>query len=129
MPQLRREVDNWLSLAEEFQDVIMTVSVSLPAVLPGSRMYWDSVHSSREFRSWHGELLPSLQMTEFYIQNNSEIAFADANAALVELGQGIIRISQNGGNPVKFGGYMLGGKDHAEVAENAIFNDVLGRLS
>jgi radical SAM superfamily enzyme YgiQ (UPF0313 family) len=128
LPQLRREVDNWLSLAEEFQDVIMTVSVSLPAVLPGSRMYWDSIHSSSEFRSWHGELLPSLRMTESYIQRNSEISFADANAALVELGQGIIRLSQNGGNPVKFGGYMLGGKDDTEAAERAIFDNVLGRL-
>jgi hypothetical protein len=128
LPQLRREVDNWLSLAEEFQDIIMTVSVSLPAVLPGSRMYWDSIHSSSEFRSWHGELLPSLQMTKFYIQHNSEIAFADANAALLELGQGIIRISQNGGNPVKFGGYMLGGKDDTEATERSIFDEALGRL-
>jgi hypothetical protein len=68
-------------------------------------------------------------MTEFYIQRNSEIAFADANAALLELGQGIIRISQNGGNPVKFGGYMLGGKDKDEVTERAIFDGVLERLS
>jgi radical SAM superfamily enzyme YgiQ (UPF0313 family) len=128
LPQLRREVDNWLSLAEEFQDVIMTVSVSLPAVLPGSRMYWESVNSSSEFRSWHGELLPSLQMTKYYIQHNSEIAFADADAALVELGQGIIRISQNGGNALKFGGYMLGGKDDTEAAEVAIFDEVLARL-
>jgi hypothetical protein len=128
LPQLRREVDNWLSLAEEFQDVIMTVSVSLPAVLPGSRMYWESFHSSSEFRSWHGELLPSLQMTKYYIQHNSGITFADANAALVELGQGVIRISQNGGNPVKFGGYMLGGKDDTEAVEVAILNEVLDRL-
>ena len=128
LSQLRNEVDNWLSLAEEFQDIIMTVSVSLPAVLPGSRMYWDAIQSSSEFRAWHNELLPSLQMTEFYIQSNCDIAFADANAALIELGQGIIRISQNGGNPIKFGGYMLGGKDQAERAELTIFDDVLRRL-
>jgi hypothetical protein len=68
-------------------------------------------------------------MTEFYIQQNSEIAFADANAALLELGRGVIRISQNGGNPIKFGGYMLGGKDKDEIAERAIFKGVLERLS
>jgi hypothetical protein len=128
LPQLRREVDNWLSLAEELQDVIMTVSVSLPGVLPGWRMYWQSFHSSSEFRSWHGELLPSPQMTKYYIQHNCEITFVDANATLVELDRGIIRISQNGGNPVKFAGYMLGGKDDTGAAEVAIFNEALDRL-
>ena len=67
-------------------------------------------------------------MTEFYIRRNTETTFADANAALIELGQGIIRISRNGGNPVKFGGYMLGGKDQAESVELAIFNDALRQL-
>lgn len=50
LTDLRREVDHWLALAETYADNVTTVSVAAPALVRGSRMYWDTYLSSRELR-------------------------------------------------------------------------------
>jgi radical SAM superfamily enzyme YgiQ (UPF0313 family) len=51
LTDLRREVDNWLVLAEAYQGNVTTVSVAAPALVPVSRMYRDGFVSTRELRS------------------------------------------------------------------------------
>lgn len=106
---MKEEVDNWLALTETYQENITTVSVALPAVIPGSRMYWESYNQIPEVKKLHGEIISSRRLSELYIKHNSEVEIEDVEAAIAELGQGVLEIANRGGNPVKFGGYMMGG--------------------
>ncbi|MCB9076629.1 MAG: hypothetical protein H6631_03505 [Anaerolineaceae bacterium] len=115
---LKREVENWLAFVEAYQEYIVSVAVSLPAIQPGSRMYWESYQQIPEVRKWHGELLPSRQLTEFYIKKYSDVTINDVEAALLDLRNGIDTIAQSG-NPVSFGGYMMQG-DGQEDQERAL---------
>jgi hypothetical protein len=92
---LRREVDHWLALAETYADNVTTVSVAAPALVPGSRMYWDTYLCSREVRELHGELLPSRRLSAIYVRENTHVQLEDVEAALTELGRGIIEIGGN----------------------------------
>lgn len=124
---LRTEVDNWLALAETYSDQITTVSVAAPAIIPGSRMYWDSYNTIPAVKAWHGEIVPSRKLTELYIQKNTEVSLADVEAALAELGRNIILIGQKGGH-MKFGGYMFGGVDGDEAMERRLLDDIFAEL-
>ncbi|UNO40264.1 hypothetical protein [Streptomyces sp. MST-110588] len=115
---LRSEVDNWLSLAETYRDSITTISVAAPGVIPGSRMYWDSFNSDPEVRAAHGEIIPARHLTELYIREHTDVELADVEAAIAEVGRGVISLGEEHGH-MKFGGYMLGGKDEDEEAERA----------
>ncbi|WP_199931033.1 B12-binding domain-containing radical SAM protein [Streptomyces sp. CB02923] len=125
--QLRSEVDNWLALAQQYQDIITTVSVAAPAIVPGSRMYWEAYNSSPEVRSWHGEILPSRKLTELYLRTNTEVRLADVEAALTDLGRGVIQMGE-AGSGMKFGGYMLGGTDQEERQEQDLLDDLCRQL-
>ncbi|OKH99090.1 hypothetical protein A6A06_26255 [Streptomyces sp. CB02923] len=113
---LRSEVDHWLSLAETYRDAITTVSVAAPGVIPGSRMYWESFRSDAKVRAVHGEIIPARQLTERYVREHTDVELADVEAAIAEVGRGVISLGEERGH-MKFGGYMLGGKDEDEEAE------------
>ncbi|MGW1810654.1 B12-binding domain-containing radical SAM protein [Streptomyces sp. NPDC002078] len=125
--KLRSEVDNWLALAEQYQDIITTVSVAAPAVVPGSRMYWEAYNSRPEVRSWHGEILPSRKLTDLYLRSNTEVRLPDVEAALTDLGRGVIRMGE-AGSGMKFGGYMLGGTDQEERQEQDLLDALCRQL-
>jgi radical SAM superfamily enzyme YgiQ (UPF0313 family) len=128
LSDLRREVDNWLALAETYDGNVTTVSVAAPALVPGSRMYWDTYVSSRELRELHGEILPSRRLSAIYVRENTEVELEDVEAALTELGRGIIEIGERGGG-MKFGGYMLGGVDEAEAEERVLLEEAVGMVA
>lgn len=127
MKLLRSEVQNWLAIAEEYQDLITVVSVASPAIIPGSRMYWEMYRDHPEVRSAHGETLPSRRLTALYIRQNTEVELADVEAAIAEVGRGVLELGQRDGQ-MKFGGYMLGGLDEDEAAERRLLQDILARL-
>jgi hypothetical protein len=58
-------------------------------------MYWDTYLSSRELRELHGELLPSRRLSAIYVRENTHVQLEDVEAALTELGRGIIEIGGN----------------------------------
>ncbi|SEG74231.1 Radical SAM superfamily enzyme YgiQ, UPF0313 family [Thermomonospora echinospora] len=124
---LKSEVDDWLSLAETYRDQITTVSVSPPAVIPGSRMYWEMYNDDPRVRAGHGEIISTSRLTERYIRRNTEVEPADVAAAMAEIARGVITIGRERGG-MKFGGYMLGGTDTEETAEYALLNDLCSRL-
>lgn len=124
MRQLREEVDNWLAIAEAYAGQVTTISVAAPAIIPGSRMYYDSYKSDPRVREWHGELLPTRRLSELYIEQNTEVTLADVEAALHELGKGIIALDNSGAN-IKFGGYMMGGVDDEEAREMNLLNSAM----
>lgn len=127
MQQLREEVDNWLAIAETYAGQVTTISVAAPAIIPGSRMYFDSYKSDQRVREWHGELLPTRRLSEFYIEQNTEVTLKDVEAALRELGKGVIALDNAGAN-IKFGGYMMGGVDDAEAREMNLLNEAMKQL-
>jgi radical SAM superfamily enzyme YgiQ (UPF0313 family) len=124
---LKSEVENWLAIAEEYRDYITTISVAAPAVIPGSRMYWDMYTSDERVRSAHGEIIPTRQFTDLYIRQNTAVELCDVEAAITEVGRGVIELGRSRGN-MKFGGYMLGGKDHEEAAELRMLDQICARL-
>jgi radical SAM superfamily enzyme YgiQ (UPF0313 family) len=124
---LSTEVENWLRIAETYQDMITTVSVSPPGIIPGSRMYWDLYNDYPQVRSWHGELLPARRLTELYLRQNTEVDITDVEAALNDLGRGVIELSQRGGK-MKFGSSALGGTDSEELRERRILADIWAGL-
>ena len=126
---LRLEVEQWLAIAESYQDVLTTVSVAMPAIIPGSRMYWDTYQNSPDARASHGELIPCRKLTEHYIAENTEVTIQDVEAAIQDIGRGVIQLAQNGANPVKFGGYMMGGKDDEEEHEREMLRESLAGLT
>ncbi len=73
LKKLRAEVNSWLEMAETYRDLITTVSVSPPAIIPGARMYWDSYNDHPQVRAWHGEILSARRLTELYIHENSDV--------------------------------------------------------
>ncbi len=125
---LKREVDSWLTFAEVYQENITTISVALPAIIPGSKMYWESYQQIPEVRRWHGELIPTRKLTELYLEKFTHITIADAESALRDVARGILTIAQKG-NPVKFGGYMFGGVDEQETRERTMLSNILGDIS
>lgn len=127
MAQLRSEVDNWLAIAESFAGQVTTISVAAPAIIPGSRMYFDSYKSDARVREWHGELLPTRRLSELYIDQNTDVTLKDVEAALAELGKGVIALDNAGAN-IKFGGYMMGGVDDTETREMTLLNNVMKHL-
>lgn len=127
LSQLKKEVENWLSIAEAYTGSITTISVAAPAIIPGSRMYHDAFNKHAAVREWHGELLPIRKLSELYIRENTEVELADVEAALAELGRGVIALDNNGAN-VKFGGYMLGGVDHEESHERRLLEGIVSSL-
>jgi radical SAM superfamily enzyme YgiQ (UPF0313 family) len=124
---LRSEVESWLAIAETYQDLITTVSVAAPGVIPGSRMYWEMYNANSDVRATHGETLPSRKLTEMYVRQNTEVELADVEAAIAEVGRGVISLGRHRGH-MKFGGYMLGGLDDDETAERRLLNDICARL-
>ncbi|MFI6757529.1 B12-binding domain-containing radical SAM protein [Micromonospora sp. NPDC050417] len=125
--QLKQEVDNWLSIAEAYAGSVTTISVAAPAIIPGSRMYRDALKQHAEVREWHGELLPIRKLSELYIRENTEVQLADVEAALADLGRGVIALDNAGAN-IKFGGYMLGGVDHEETHEHHLLDEIFADL-
>jgi hypothetical protein len=87
-------------------------------------MYFDSYNSDPRVREWHGELLPTRRLSELYIKQNTEATLKDVEAALNELGRGVIALDNSGAN-IKFGGYMMGGVDDAEAREMTILNNAM----
>lgn len=124
MRQLRKEVDDWLAIAELYAGRVTTISVAAPAIIPGSRMYFDSYNSDSRVREWHGELLPIRRLSELYIEQNTEVTLRDVEAALHELGKGVIALDNSGAN-IKFGGYMMGGVDDTEAREMNLLNNAM----
>lgn len=127
MQNLHREVENWLAIAEEYAGQVTTISVAAPAIIPGSRMYFDSYNSDPRVREWHGELLPTRRLSELYIEQNTEVTLRDVEAALHDLGKGVIALDNAGAN-IKFGGYMMGGVDDAEAREMSLLNAAMSGL-
>jgi hypothetical protein len=123
MQMLRTEVDNWLSMAEQYRDQITTISVAAPGIIPGSRMYWDSYRDHSEVRACHGEMVPTRRLTELYVRENTEIQLADVEAAIADVGRGVIALGIERGD-MKFGGYMLGGYDEDEAAELRLLDEI-----
>ncbi|MBF6329594.1 B12-binding domain-containing radical SAM protein [Nocardia transvalensis] len=124
---LRTEVDNWLALAETYRDQITTISVAAPGIIPGSRMYWETYQSHPSVRAWHGEMLPTRRLTELYVRENTEVELADVEAAITEVGRGVIALGLERGD-MKFGGYMLGGTDEDEAAERRLLDGICARI-
>ncbi|WP_411089586.1 B12-binding domain-containing radical SAM protein [Streptomyces sp. 061-3] len=124
MEQLRKEVDNWLAIAETYAGQVTTISVAAPAIIPGSRMYFDSYNSDARVREWHGELLQTRRLSELYVEQNTEVTLKDVEAALAELGRGVIALDNSGAN-IKFGGYMMGGVDDEEAGEMNLLNNAM----
>ncbi|WP_438290514.1 B12-binding domain-containing radical SAM protein [Streptomyces sp. HUAS TT7] len=124
---LRTEVDNWLSLAETYRDSITTISVAAPGVIPGSRMYWESFNSDPQVRAAHGEIIPARRLTDLYIRTHTDVQLADVEAAIAEVGRGVITLGEERGH-MKFGGYMLGGKDEDEAAERRQLDAICAQL-
>jgi hypothetical protein len=92
LSMLRTEVDNWLALAETYRHQITTISVAAPGIIPGSRMYWESYQSHPSVRAWHGEMLPVRRLTELYVRENTEVELADVEAAIADVGRGVIAL-------------------------------------
>lgn len=120
LTKLATEVDHWIELLEAHGDLITTISVAAPALVPGSRMYWEAYQNSAEVRSWHGEILPCRRLTEWYIERHTDVTLADVEAALDDLGRAVISDGR-----VKFGGYMLGGSDEEEENERRIISELV----
>jgi radical SAM superfamily enzyme YgiQ (UPF0313 family) len=128
LKSLKNEVDAWLSLTETYQELITTVSVSLPAVIPGSRMYWEAFTEDPAVKAMHGEIIASRKLSEMFIKRHTSVEIADVEAAITDLARGVISIAQRGGNPVKFGGYMFGGTDEEEKAEKQLLDSLCAQL-
>lgn len=124
LKSLKLEVENWVKIVEDYDDILTTISVALPAVIPGSRMYWDLLHTDPHIRSLHGELIPSRRFTELYIAQTTEVRLADVNSALQEIGRDVILNP----NSVKFGGFMMGGSDEEEKLEWRLLKQVMSKL-
>ncbi|MEU2742269.1 hypothetical protein ABZ656_45035 [Streptomyces sp. NPDC007095] len=127
LTQLKAEVENWLAIAEAYAGSITTISVAAPAIIPGSRMYRDAFNQNADVRKWHGELLPIRKLSELYIRENTEVELSDVEAALAELGRGVIALDNSGAN-VKFGGYMLGGVDAEESYERRLLQEIFADI-
>ena len=125
LESLRNEVDKWLEMAETYSDLITSISVAPPGIIPGSRMYWDSYQSSAQVRAWHGEILPARRLTTLYIKENTEVELSDVEAAINELRQSVHALGHGG---MKFGGYMLGGHDEDEAAEEELLKEICAQL-
>ncbi|HEY0637919.1 MAG TPA: cobalamin-dependent protein [Pseudonocardiaceae bacterium] len=123
---LRSEVDQWLEMAETYRDLITSISVAPPGIIPGSRMYWESYNSSAQVRSWHGEILPARRLTALYIEQNTEVRLSDVEAAINDLRRGVQSLGRNAG--MKFGGYMLGGHDEDEAVEERLLQGICAQL-
>lgn len=121
---LKREVADWVTMTEDFRDILTTVSVALPAVIPGSRMYWDLLQADARMQAFHGELIPCRSLTDLFISKNTEVKPADVRSALQDLGRSVIANTPS----VKFGGYMLGGTDEDETFERALLSEVMKKL-
>ncbi len=126
--KLRKEVDDWLKMAETYRDLITTVSIAPPGLIPGSRMYWDAFSDYREVRTWHGETLPARRLTELYVRRTTEVELADVEAAIDDIGRGVIALGRGRGE-MKFGGHMLGGRDAEEAAERRLLDAICESLS
>ncbi|PTA47767.1 radical SAM protein [Micromonospora sp. RP3T] len=127
MKNLRGEVDSWLSMAAEYKDLITSISVAAPGIIPGSRMYWDSYNTHPQVRAWHGEILPARRLTALYVHENTEVELEDVEAAISDLRNGIIEL--NGPmEHMKFGYYMLGGRDEDEALEYRLLDEICDQL-
>jgi hypothetical protein len=127
MKLLKTEVENWLSIAQRFESSITTVSVAAPGIIPGSRMYFESYTRDSKVREMHGEFVACRKLTEMYINANTEVTLDDVEAAIADVGRGVIGIGSHGSG-MKFGGYMLGGRDTDESTERALLNRVCEQL-
>jgi radical SAM superfamily enzyme YgiQ (UPF0313 family) len=123
LKMLRSEAENWLAMAEAYRDSITTISVAAPAIIPGSRMYWEMYRENAEVRAAHGEIIPARRFTELYVRNNTEVELADVEAAIADVGRGVIELGRHRGH-MKFGGYMLGGLDEDEAAERRLLDQI-----
>jgi radical SAM superfamily enzyme YgiQ (UPF0313 family) len=128
LAHLKKEVENWLSLAEAYKELITTISVSIPAVIPGSRMYWEAFNQYPVVREMHGEIIQSRKLSELYINNNTSVTIEDVEAAITDVARGVLSIAVHGKNPVKFGGYMFGGIDEEEMAERRLLDEILSQM-
>lgn len=124
---LYREVDSWLAMAETYRDLITSISVAPPGIIPGSRMYWDSYKTDPQVRAWHGEILPARRMTARYIRENTEVELEDVEAAITDLSNGVLAL--NGPmEHMKVGFYMLGGRDEDEAEEHGLLDEICSQL-
>ncbi|MGC4788104.1 B12-binding domain-containing radical SAM protein [Micromonospora sp. DT178] len=127
MENLRSEVNSWLSMAETYRDLITSISVAPPGIIPGSRMYWESYKTHPQVRASHGEILPARRLTALYIRENTEVELEDVEAAITDLRNGIAEL--NGVTEhMKFGYYMLGGRDEDEALEYRLLDEICSQL-
>jgi len=127
LKNLHREVDSWLAMAHTYRDLITSISVAAPGIIPGSRMYWESYNSHPQVRAWHGEILPARQLTALYIRENTEVELEDVEAAITDLRKGIIELNGRTEH-MKFGYYMLGGRDEDEAEEYRLLEEICSQL-
>jgi radical SAM superfamily enzyme YgiQ (UPF0313 family) len=123
LASLKQEVVNWVKLTEDFQDILTTVSVAMPAVIPGSRMYWELLQNDPQMKGYHGEIIPCHSLTELFITKNTDVSPGDVRSALQELGRSVILTTS-----VKFGGYMMGGVDEEEELEWGLLRQVMSKV-
>ena len=129
MPQLNAEVDAWLNLVNEYRDNIAGVSVAVPGVIPGSRMYYECYTEDRGFRAFHRELIPCRKTTEFFVQRFTEVSLEDVDAAVAQVRAGITQMySTDGSRAIKFGGHVLGGSDPQEKHEKSLLRGLVRKL-
>jgi hypothetical protein len=76
----------------------------------------------------HGELLPSRRLSAIYLRENTDVRLEGVEAAVNELGRGILEIGRHGSR-TKFGGYMLGGADYSEAEEHALLREFLAMIA
>ncbi len=124
---LHGEVDSWLSMAETYRDLITSISVAPPGIIPGSRMYWESYHQHPQVRATHGEILPARQLTALYIREHTEVELEDVEAAITDLQKGVAALNEPMEH-MKFGFYMLGGRDEDEATEYRLLEEICSQL-
>ena len=90
-------------------------------------MYWESFRTHPEVRAAHGEIIPARRLTELYVHENTEVELADVEAAIADIGRGVIALGRERGH-MKFGGYMLGGIDDDEAAERRLLDEICAQL-
>ena len=90
-------------------------------------MYWDLYNCDADARSVHGEIIPVRRLTERYIELNTEVRLADVEAAIADVGRGVIELGRQSGH-MKFGGYMLGGRDEQEATELDLLDRICSML-
>ena len=126
---LKQEVDNWLALVEEYKDVITLIGITLPGIIPGSRMYYELYSENDYVRRSHGELIPSRPLSKAYIESTTEVTIEDVEAALQDVARGIVAISEKYNTPIRVGINSLAGREDNIVEERRLLDEVMSSVA